>query len=70
MQSYYLVWSREGEVFCVTDTYSFFTFDSSDRYGKLTEGSNVKAKAAGWRIPFLSWYRNIVVIDEVTADSN
>jgi hypothetical protein len=61
-QSYYLVWSREGEVFCVADTWSFLSFDSSDRYGKLREGTHIQASVAGWRVPFLSWYRNIVAI--------
>lgn len=64
-QSYYLVWSKEGEVFCVTDTWSFMRFDSSDRYGKLREGSHIKAKVAGWRVQFLSWYRNVVEIEEI-----
>ncbi len=67
VRSYYLVWSREGEVFCVTDTWSFFRFDSSDRYGKLDEGKKVKAQVAGWRVPFLSWYRNVVIIDDVAS---
>ncbi len=64
-QAYYLVWSREGDVYCVTDSWSFMTFDASDRYGRLREGSHVKAKVAGWRVPFFSWYRNVVVIDNV-----
>lgn len=63
-RSYYLVWSKEGEVFCVTDSWSFLRFDSSDRYGKLRVGSHVTAQVAGWRVPFLSWYRNVVVIDD------
>lgn len=64
-KSYYLVWSKEGEVYCVSDTWSFMSFDSSDRYGRLCEGSEVKTKVAGWRVPFLSWYRNVVEIEEV-----
>ncbi len=63
-KSYYLVWTREGEVFCVADSWSFFSFDSSDRYGKLREGTQVQAQVAGWRVPFLSWYRNVVVIKD------
>ncbi len=65
-QSYYLVWSKEGEVYCVADSWSFMSFDSSDRYGKLREGSSVEARVAGWRVPFLSWYRNVVEIKSVT----
>lgn len=68
IQSYFLVWSKEGEVFCVTDTWSFFSFDAADRYGRLHEGSHVKAQVAGWRVPFLSWYRNVVIVDSVETD--
>ena len=64
-RSYYLVWSKEGEAFCVTDSWSFLQFDSSDRYGKLREGLQVNARVAGWRVPFLSWYRNVLIIDDV-----
>jgi hypothetical protein len=64
-QSYYLVWSREGEVFTVNDSWSFLSWNSSDRYGKLHEGSKIKAQVAGWRVPFLSWYRNVIVIESV-----
>ncbi len=65
LQSYYLVWTKEGEVFCVADSWAFMSFDSSDRYGKLHEGSRVEADVAGWRVPFLSWYRNVVTIKSV-----
>jgi len=63
VKSYFLVWSKEGEVFCVADSWSFLRFDSSDRYGKLREASHVTARVAGWRIPFFSWYRNVLVIE-------
>lgn len=66
-QSYYLVWSKEGEVYCVTDSWSFMSFDSSDRYGKLHEGSKITAKVAGWRVRFLSWYRNVIEIADVKS---
>lgn len=65
VESYYLVWSREGEVFKVTDDWLFLTWNSSDRYGQLKEGSTVTAKVAGWRVPILSWYRNVVRIQSV-----
>jgi hypothetical protein len=64
-QSYYLVWSQEGEVFTVNDSWSFLSWDSSDRYGKLHERAKIKAKVASWRVPFLSWYRNVIVIEAV-----
>ncbi len=64
-RSYYLVWSGEGEVYCVCDSWSYLSFDASDRYGRLREGSHVKAQVAGWRVPFLSWYRNIIAIETI-----
>jgi hypothetical protein len=63
--SYYLVWALEGEVFMVADSWSFLQWDSSDRYGRLKEGKRFRALVAGWRIGFLSWYRNIIEIEEV-----
>ena len=69
-QSYYLVWSQEGEVFTVNDSWSFLSWNSSDRYGKLHEGAKIKAQVAGWRVPFLSWYRNVIVIEDVQANEN
>jgi hypothetical protein len=65
VESYYLVWSQAGEVFQVKDDLSFLTWNSSDRYGQLKEGLTVTAKVAGWRIPFLSWYRNVVEVQSV-----
>lgn len=70
-QSYYLVWSQEGEVFAVVDSWVFLRWDSADRYGKLHEGSKVQAKVAGWRVPFLTMYRNIIQIESVASpDAN
>lgn len=66
-RSYYLVWSHEGEVFKVTDDWRFFTWNSSDRYSQLKEGTVAQVKVAGWRIPFLSWYRNIVEVQAIYA---
>ena len=65
IQSYYLVWSRKGEVFTVTDDWIFLTWNSSDRYGQLKEGTTVTAKVAGWRVSFLSSYRNVVEVKSV-----
>ncbi len=59
-----LVWTQERKVFCVADSWSFMSFDSSNRYGMLREGRQVRAQVAGWRVRFLSWYRNILIVDE------
>jgi hypothetical protein len=58
----YLVYT-EGEVFENTDSFSFFKWNSSDIHGYLVEGKTYKVKVAGWRVPFLSSYRNIVDVD-------
>lgn len=52
----------ENEVFENTDSWLFFKFSSADLQNKLEVGKRYQVKVAGWRIPFLSWYRNIVEI--------
>lgn len=60
--SKYLVFT-EGETFKNTDSFFYFKFNSSDLYGKLKEGRVYRLKVYGYRVPFLSWYRNIVSIE-------
>lgn len=62
--SYYLVYT-DKEVFKLEDSLIFGQFNSSDIYGMLTEGKTYKFKVIGWRIPFLSMYRNIIGIYSV-----
>ena len=62
--SRYMVWSEEGEVFEITDTFTFGRFDSADLYGDLEIGQTYCARVAGWRVHFLSWNRNILSVDE------
>lgn len=62
IHSKYLVFT-DGEVFEDVDTMLFWKFDSSDIYGHLNEGQTYRAKVNGWRIPFLSAYRNIITIE-------
>lgn len=59
----YLVHSTNGEVFEITDSVLFFRWDSSDTYFELEEGETYQCTVAGWRVPFLSMYRNIISID-------
>lgn len=43
-------------------------FDSSDVYGELEIGNSYEVRVVGWRIPLLSWYRNIIDVEnEVTG---
>ena len=60
--SKYLVWTTDGETLEITDSLFFFRWDSSDTYGKLEEGKTYKVLVAGWRVPFLSMYENIIKI--------
>jgi hypothetical protein len=62
--SRYLVWT-ENEVFENTDAWIFLKFDSSDIYGKIKVGHTYKTKVVGWRIPFFSWYRDIINVEEL-----
>jgi hypothetical protein len=57
------VFTEEGEVFENSDTFFYQKWNSSDIYGKLTVGNKYKATVYGWRIPFLSNYRNIIEIE-------
>lgn len=62
--STYMVWCRhqdgEIETFEVTDTMIFFTWNSSDRWGRIERNREYELYVAGWRIPMLSTYRNII----------
>lgn len=60
--SKYLVFT-ENEVFENTDTLLRFKFDSSDIYNEIEVGKKYKARVYGWRVRFLSWYRNIVDLE-------
>lgn len=57
--SKYLVFT-DSETFENTDSLLRLKFNSSDVQGQLQEGKTYEAEVYGWRIPFLSSYRNIV----------
>lgn len=57
--SQYLVWT-ENEVFRNTDTLMKWKFNSSDLQGKLEKGKTYHCKVYGWRINFISTYRNLI----------
>lgn len=52
----------EGEVFENTDSFIFFKFNSADFQNTLEVGKTYEVEVAGWRIPVLSYYRNITKI--------
>ncbi|MBS3090283.1 DUF1523 domain-containing protein [Candidatus Pacearchaeota archaeon] len=59
----YLIFTDKG-VFEDTDSWVELKFNSSDLYGKLERGKSYNLGVYGWRIPFLSKYRNITKIKE------
>jgi hypothetical protein len=56
--SRYLIFC-ETEVFENTDSLLRLKFRSSDFYGALKIGEMYELSVYGWRVPFLSMYRNI-----------
>ena len=58
-ESIYLIYTDEG-VFKNTDSIYYFKFNSSDIYGELKEGESYRLNVYGFRIPFLSKYKNII----------
>jgi hypothetical protein len=68
--SKYLVFT-ENEVFeNVDDMIPFFKFNSSDIQGQLHVGETYKLTVWGWRINFLSWYRNILKVQKYNSDDS
>ena len=61
ISSKFLIYT-ENEVFENTDNILFLKWNSSDVENKLERGKTFKVKVAGWRVPFLSMYRNVVSI--------
>ena len=61
--SKYLVFTNK-EVFEITDTLIYGRFDSSDAYNKIDEGKCYDVELQGFRLPFLSMYRNIITTKE------
>lgn len=59
----YIVYT-ENETFEITDNLFVLRFNSSDDYGKLKVGETYTVTVNGWRVPFLSLYRNIIEINE------
>ena len=60
----YLIYTKNGEVFEITDNIFYLRFNSSDDYGKLTINDTYTVKVYGFRINFTSTYRNIIEIKD------
>lgn len=57
----YLIYTP-NEVFQDEDTWLKWKFNSSDVYNNLKVGKTYSTQVCGWRVPFLSWYRNIITL--------
>lgn len=62
--SKYIIYGR-NEVYEDVDTFWFGKFNSSDFYRDIQAGHSYQFTVVGWRVPFLSWYRNIVKYEEI-----
>lgn len=67
--SKYLVFADDENgnslVFENTDCLIRWKFNSSNVQGQLKEGNTYKITVIGYRVPFLSWYQNIIKVEEV-----
>lgn len=61
LESKYLIYTNR-EVLENTDAMLFGKFNSSDIQNQLKVGKTYKVEVVGWRVPFLSWYRNVVAV--------
>ena len=59
ISSKFIIYTK-SEVFENTDSWLYSKFNSADYQNKFTVGETYKVKVAGWRVPFLSMYRNVV----------
>lgn len=61
--SYYLVFTDKG-VFKNGDAYWQLKFSSSTLQGKLVNGETFTCTKNFWRVPFLSWYENLLTCNK------
>ena len=64
----YLVYT-DKTTYEVTDSWVCWRWDSSDVYGRIQVGKTYTATLQGYRVPFLSWYPNIINPTEVVNDT-
>ncbi|QAB17467.1 hypothetical protein Leucomu_05625 [Leucobacter muris] len=53
-------------IFRVKDSLFLMRWDSADVYQGIEVGESYDFETAGWRVPFLSWFPNIVAAEQVT----
>ena len=60
----YLIYT-DNTTYEVTDLFWHFDFYSSDEYGHIKVGKTYECDCYGWRIGWLSWYKNIKNCKEI-----
>ena len=55
----YLIYT-DKTTYEITDTWLFWRWNSSDVYGNMQIGKTYEATLQGYRVPFLSWYQNVL----------
>lgn len=63
----YLVYNS-NTTYEIEDSWIHWRWDSSDVYGKIEVGKTYKATLQGYRVPFLSWYPNIINPKEIRPE--
>lgn len=67
--SKYLIMGEDesGDILVLENTDNFlrFKFNSSNIYAGLKEGETYEVTVVGFRVPFMSWYENILSYKEV-----
>jgi hypothetical protein len=66
VSSKYLIFTDKG-VFENTDAVFHAKWNSSDVYSQLSVGKSFKCKVYGFRVPLLSWYKNIVSCSNISG---
>jgi len=57
----YMVYA-DRETFQNSDSLWYLKWNSADVHGRLMPGQTYTFKVYGWRVPFLSWFRNVVEV--------
>lgn len=68
----YMIWgeTEQGiEVFENTDSWLALKFNSADLYGRMAVGAVCDATVTGFRVPLLSWNRNILAVECVRQEN-
>lgn len=62
----YMVFT-DKESFENTDVWLLGKYDSADLHGRIRPGSTYQARVSGWRVPMLSWFRNIISLQDAKS---